>query len=167
MVSSLLEAKDWIGNSPFIVTYSDIFYEINALEELLKSEEDVRILYDLNWQKLWENRFSNPLEDAETFKVDNESFLLEIGNKTNNLENIEGQYMGLLYFSTIGWERILKTIETLDLNQIKKIDMTSLLKIIISLKVIKIKAIPYQGVWGEVDNKEDLEFYNMHYNFFK
>ena len=59
-------------NSPFIVTYSDIF-EINALEELLKSEEDVKILYDLNWQKLWENRFSN-FEDAETFKVDNEVF---------------------------------------------------------------------------------------------
>ena len=54
--------------------------------------------------------------------------------------------MGLLYFSTIGWERILKTIETLDLNQIKKIDMTNFLKIIISLKVIKIKAIPYQGL---------------------
>tara|TARA_A100001388_G_scaffold273484_1_gene255449 strand:- start:337 stop:1080 length:744 start_codon:yes stop_codon:yes gene_type:complete len=167
MVTSLMQASDWINESPFVVSYSDIFYEASAIHLILRNNENLSILYDLNWRRLWEKRFSNPLDDAETFRIDQNSFLTEIGNKTNKINDIQGQYMGILYFSEFGWKSTLKVINSLDQSQIKNLDMTNLLKIILSLKEIKIKAIPYKGIWGEVDNKKDLYFYNDNFKSFK
>ena len=41
---------------------------------------------------------SNPLDDAETFKTLN-GFLIELGKKTINLNEIEAQYIGLFKIS--------------------------------------------------------------------
>ena len=54
----------------------------------------------MNWLELWKKRFSDPLEDAETFKVDKDNFITEIGNKSSSYENIQGQFMGLLSLSS-------------------------------------------------------------------
>ena len=40
--------------------------------------------------------------DAETFRADASGRLLEIGGKTSEIEEIEGQYMGLLKFTPRG-----------------------------------------------------------------
>ena len=34
-----------------------------------------------NWLELWSKRFENPLDDAETFKINEGGYLLEIGQK--------------------------------------------------------------------------------------
>ena len=54
-------------------------------------------------KKIWD-----PLLDAETFKLSSDGSLLEIGNKPRNVEEVEGQYMGLLRFSPRGWSEFLK-----------------------------------------------------------
>ena len=62
----------------------------------------------INWLALWERRFGDPLLDAETFRLSSDGSLLEIGNKPRNVEEVEGQYMGLLRFSPEGWTEFLK-----------------------------------------------------------
>ncbi len=70
---------------------------------------DLAITYDENWRSLWESRFGNPLSDAETFRLDNEDrTLLEIGNKPKTIDEIEGQYMGLLRFTPKGWDEVVQ-----------------------------------------------------------
>ena len=63
----------------------------------------ITISYDRNWKNLWKKRFSDPLVDAETFKIDRNKKILEIGKKTNKYIDIQGQYMGLIKFNPKGW----------------------------------------------------------------
>ena len=108
MVYSLMCAKKWLKNKSFLVSYSDIYYDANTLKLLFKSKDDISITYDPNWLRLWKKRFKKPLSDAETFKIDKNSNLLEIGKKTKNIKNIEGQYMGLLKFTPKGWAKAIR-----------------------------------------------------------
>ena len=49
MVSSLECASEWLSNSNFIISYSDIFYTKEAVRLLLNQEAEIAITYDTNW----------------------------------------------------------------------------------------------------------------------
>jgi choline kinase len=126
----------------------------------MKSNAEIAITYDPNWRKLWENRFSDPLEDAETFRLNKENVVTEIGSKPKNLEEVEGQYMGLIYFRPNSWSELMDIRSKMPQNHADKMDMTSALQKIIDNGNFILKGISYTEEWGEVDNSSDLEFYN-------
>ncbi len=159
MVYSLSCASEWLKNYPCIVSYSDIFYEKLAIELLKNDNSDLSLTYDKNWLAIWKKRFTNPLDDAETFKIDNQHYLLEIGNKTKNLADIQGQYMGLLKFTPKSWNYIENLRSKLSKNESDNMHMTGTLQRIILANELKIKAIAYNGKWGEIDNENDLNCY--------
>ena len=159
MVASLACAKDWLDTDDCIVSYSDIFYDPRVVKKLIHSKDDIAISYDPNWLSLWSRRFENPLEDAETFLIDNDEFVTEIGRKTSSLDHIQGQYMGLLKFSKGTFHKCLETIRNLD-SDLDKIDMTSFLNTLVK-KHVKIKAIPNYYPWGECDTQHDLKILNQ------
>lgn len=67
--------------------------------------------------------------------------------------------MGLLKFSPSGWAELKKYMMQIPLPKtIENIDMTGLLSYLIK-KNVKIKVIPYNGLWVEVDNQVDLSLY--------
>jgi len=103
MVSSLCRASQWLERDTCVVSYSDIVYSADTVTRLLNAEGDIVISYDSQWLRLWRARFEDPLKDAETFRLDEQGRMLEIGGKTRNLEDIQGQYMGLLKFTPKGW----------------------------------------------------------------
>ena len=103
MVYSLNKANSWLKKYKCIVSYGDIFYEKKALKNLLVNKGSISVSYDPFWKNLWKKRFKKPLDDAETFRVKNKN-ILEIGKKTNKINDIQGQYMGLLKFEPIGWK---------------------------------------------------------------
>ena len=106
--------------------------------------------YDPEWLELWKKRFDEPLDDAETFNIDQCNYLIEIGNKTNDINEIKGQYMGLLKFVPDFWE---KNTNPKDDN----IDMTSYLsKLLLNNKIM---AVPNKDKWGEIDSQPDLKIY--------
>ena len=43
----------------------------------------------------------NPLDDAESLKLDKKYYITDIGKKVKNLKNIRGQYIGLTKISKI------------------------------------------------------------------
>ena len=51
-------------------------------------------------------RFKNPLDDAETF-VHKNNELIGIGNRANDISEIQAQYMGLIKLSKKGWNAIM------------------------------------------------------------
>lgn len=159
MVYTLSCAKNWLQNNICIVSYSDIFYEKLAVELLINDNNDLSLTYDKNWLNIWKKRFENPLDDAETFKIDSQGYLLEIGNKPESINDIQGQYMGLLKFTPKSWNYIENLRSKLSKNESDNMHMTGTLQRIISENKIKIKAIEYNGKWGEIDNENDLNCY--------
>lgn len=155
MVSSLFCAPSFDGNT--IVSYSDIVYKPDYINLLENSIYDVVITADKSWKELWSLRFKNPLDDAETFKCE-ENYLTEIGSKTDDINNIQGQYMGLLKFSNFGWKITKNIYMSFPKEKRDKMDMTSLLNELIRNK-IKIKVIFVSGGWCEADTYNDILVY--------
>ena len=158
MVSSLLKAEEWLLSDTCIVSYSDIVYTSKAVEILKNVSADISITYYTKFLELWEQRFENPLEDLETFKINDNFDLIEIGQRTNNLNDIKGQYMGLLKFTPEGWKKIKNLLAGNLPRPVEKMDMTSLLSHALKNN-LKIKTVPYENLWLEVDNQNDLMLY--------
>ena len=159
MVWSLRKADMTLSHNDCIVSYSDIFYTKETVGNLAADPADVAISYDPQWLDLWRARNDDPLSDAETFMCDDKGMLLEIGRKPDSLEDVHGQYMGLLKFTVAGWQKTKQVIEGFSEARIKKMDMTTLLSCLLQ-NDIAIKCVPVSGPWGEVDTPEDAALYN-------
>jgi choline kinase len=160
MVSSLACAKEWLKEGPCIVSYSDIFYSPSAVKILMDCDAALALTYDPNWLELWKARFSDPLSDAETFRLKPNGTLDEIGNKPKSVDEVQGQYMGLLRISADGWAEIIRTREKLSQEQKDRMHMTGTLQMIVDAGRMPISAVPYSGNWGEIDSAEDLRIYS-------
>ena len=161
MVSSLECAQTWLQDEPCIVSYSDIFFEPSAVKLLMASDTDLTVTYDPHWLIQWEKRFDDPLSDAETFRLRADGTLAEIGNKPKTIEEVEGQYMGLLKFTPRGWAEVQRIRASLSAEKRDRMHMTGTLQMIIESGRIPIAAIRYSGDWGEVDNQEDLRAFTQ------
>lgn len=158
MVASLQTADAWLRAGPVVVSYSDIFYSTETVTALARCESAIAIAYDPFWRRLWEERFGDPLSDAESFRLDSHGFLTEIGRKNASYADIEGQYMGLLKFTPQSWRQIVATIDVLPAERRDRLDMTSLLALLIR-ESVRIQAVPREGAWGECDSESDYRLY--------
>ena len=158
MVVSLMMAKDWLLDYTCIASYSDIVYSKDAVKRLIKAKGDIVITYDPNWKELWSKRFSNPLLDAETFILKNKR-VIEIGNRASTIDEIQGQYMGLIKFTPVGWKQVQSYLGNFSQDELDNMDMTTLFQGLISVNY-KIYATPINDCWFEVDSINDLELYN-------
>lgn len=159
MVASLACASQWLENDVCIVSYSDIFYDFTAVRALIACPADLAVTYDPNWLQIWAKRFADPLSDAETFRFSANGRLTEIGNRPRSLEDIEGQYMGLLRITPAGWGEMQRLRELLPPAEADRMHMTGTLQRVITASRVPIHVLPYDGIWGEVDTGEDLAAY--------
>ena len=139
-----------------IISYADIYYNSLAIKLILNKKYDICITSFNGWNDLWKKRFKNPLNDLETFDLDKNRYLTEIGKKTNNIKDIKGQYMGVIGISPRGWVKLNKCISYLPKKVLEKISMTELLEVLLKKK-IKIKVIPYREKFMEIDYLNDLK----------
>ena len=158
MVASLCCARVWLEEEPVLVSYSDIFYPASTARRLAASPADIAISYDPDWLTLWQARFAHPLEDAESFALDGEGCLTDIGRKVDTLDAIGGQYMGLVKFTPDGWREVVACLAALDDAQLRRLDMTTLLGKLIE-RGARIQAVAHSGAWGEIDSASDLAYY--------
>ncbi|MBM3846516.1 MAG: phosphocholine cytidylyltransferase family protein, partial [Verrucomicrobia bacterium] len=158
MVSSLLCADAWLREGECVVSYSDIVYHPDVVQTLTRSREDLSLTYDRLWKTLWSERFEDPLTDAETFRCDGNGRLLEIGGRASAIDQIQGQYMGLLKFTPNGWGRIADFLNTLTPHERDALDMTGMLGRLLAAG-FRIQAVPVDGRWCEVDSDDDLATY--------
>jgi L-glutamine-phosphate cytidylyltransferase len=159
MVMSLATAASWLRSGPVIVSYADIFYRSELVRALGRAPGALVVAYDRSWRSLWTRRFADPLADAETFRTGPGGELLEIGGKTNRIEDIEGQYMGLLKFAPSGWHAVEALLSTLDEPARDRLDMTGLLSRLLARQAIPIGTVGTDGHWGEMDNASDVGIY--------
>jgi L-glutamine-phosphate cytidylyltransferase len=158
MVMSLAAAASWLEAGPVLVSYADIFYRRELVRKLAAAAGDLVIAYDRQWRALWGRRFADPLADAETFRADASGRLVEIGNKTTSIDEIEGQYMGLLKFTPRAWAEIQALLAALEPQARDRLDMTGMLRRLLS-RNFPIATLGTDGQWGEIDNPSDLALY--------
>ena len=158
MVMSLATAASWLSAAPVVVSYADIFYRGELVCGLAAAEGQLVITYDRQWRNLWTRRFDDPLADAETFRIDAAGRLLEIAGKTTRMEDIEGQYMGLLKFTPPAWQAVETLLSTLDGATRDRLDMTGLLRRLLA-RSFAIDTFGTDGQWGEIDSPKDVTLY--------
>jgi choline kinase len=151
--------EEMIGN--VIVSYGDIVYSGDVLNKLMKSKHDISVVIDREWKTYWEARFGNPLNDAETLKIGPDGNIIEIGQKPLSLEEIEGQYIGLMQFTEKGLlilKKIFSEAKSVSILGKKKPEnayMTDLLQAVID-KGYMVWPVFIDGDWVEVDTCDDL-----------
>jgi len=161
MVYSLFCAKSKL-NGECLISYGDIVYSNDILESLLASTDDISIVIDKNWQAYWEARFSNPLDDAETLTLSNGNTITEIGKKPRSIKEINGQYIGLMKFSSKGISQLNELYRTLLAKgecmgkTIESAYMTDIIQEAINAGY-SVKAVPIFSEWIEVDSVSDLQ----------
>lgn len=161
MVASLMCASGWLKQFTCIVSYSDIFYSPATVSALLDCEAPLAISYDPHWRAIWQARFEDPLSDAETFCLDGDNkYVINIGARAQSLDEIQGQYMGLIRIAPDGWAQVEAYLNQLSSSEIDRLDMTGLLSALIA-QGRKIGAVPQVGGWGEIDSAEDLSVYEQ------
>ena len=169
MVETLFCAKEELTED-VIISYGDIIFEENVIKKLIQCQDDFAVIIDKNWEKYWKMRFQNPLSDAESLKIDNEGFIMNIGQRVNNSKEIEGQYIGLMKIR----KNVIKNLK--EFYEDKKMEsktginplnkeisfeqsfMTDLIQSLINSNY-KIKAVPIFGGWLELDTIDDYELY--------
>ncbi|MEL0237905.1 MAG: phosphocholine cytidylyltransferase family protein [Gammaproteobacteria bacterium] len=166
MVKTLFCARDFMQHGEdLIISYGDIIYEEKVLKALFNCHGSICVAADTDWERLWRLRMNNPLNDAETFIMDEDLTIKEIGKKPRSYSQVKAQYMGLI---KIRGDMITKFIDTYD-HMDKKINydgqnfdnmyMTSLIQHLIDTGW-QVKASLVQNGWLEVDTVDDLKCYD-------
>lgn len=161
MVWTLFSAEGHL-NGDVLVSYGDIVYSREILEQLLASTADIAITIDLDWEAFWRSRSEDPLEDAESLKLSDDGSIVEVGKKPNTVEEIQGQYMGLMKFSNtgLGWLKSVfhsaQTSKDIQGKLPEKAYMTDLIQSTIDAGY-RVESVPIHGGWIEVDTVSDLE----------
>ena len=173
MIETLFCAKKEIDET-VIVSYGDIIFQDDVVQKLIESKEDFSVVIDKEWKKYWDIRFDNPLDDAESLILDSENNIKNIGQKTTTLDEIQGQYIGLMMFKGNSTDIIknfyekMKKISKIDINPLNSnlpfelSYMTDFLQGLINEKY-KLKAILIKNGWLELDSMQDYENYNKLY----
>lgn len=150
-----------------IVAYGDIVYGPRVLRALLEQPGDMVVAVDKQWEAYWRQRFGDPLRDAETLALDQAGRISEIGQKPRRLEQIQGQYLGLMRFSAAGLARLAGLFERarqsglLGGRPLAQAYMTDLLQAAIQEGAEIWPAFCY-GEWVEIDTPQDLALAENH-----
>ncbi len=157
MVYSLWRTAEDFGND-VIISYGDILYQKNVLEEILTIENEAIVTVDLDFLPYWEQRTDNPLGDLESLRFNSCDNLAEIGQKSQDFSDIQAQYIGLMRFKNQGLKNLILTYRklegALDSEKFDNLYMTDLLQEMIT-QGHTLKAHKINGQWLEIDSLKD------------
>ena len=169
MIESLMCCGNHL-NGNVIITYSDIIYTKDLMQQIINTKYNIGVAVDKDWKRLWEIRYGTINYDLESCIIRNNK-IIEIGGVENNPNNIDFRYIGILKFSKKGIE-ILKEIYnirkvnnlkwTQSGKEFKKGYMTDILNEIIN-SGYNVHPIITSGNWLEFDTNEDYEKLTEYY----
>ena len=160
-VKSIMCANSLFEKKTVIVSYSDIIYDESIIKSLIEYDGRIVVPYTTNWLEIWEKRFKNPLDDAESFKIDENGNIIEIGQSPSSIYEIQGQYLGILKITPDGWMDIKSILNNLDIKIINSLDITGLLNLLIKNNFY-VKSIKTNFSWFEFDSQQDINVFKKY-----
>ncbi len=171
MVYSFFKARPLIekciNKKDIIISYGDIIYSPQILNQLINTEEKLSCIVDIEFKKYWKLRMENIENDLESLSIDKENNILSIGQKINDLNNVDAQYIGLIKISSKLISSFLKIWdEIVNSNNLdhKNLYMTDFLQYCIN-KGFKLKALKISDPWAEIDTPSDVKVAENLLNF--
>lgn len=159
MVYSLFCAEDQFPEDrDLVISYGDILYDESVATALLGYDAPLCVVVDHAWQALWEQRFADPLADAETLCLDDVGSIREIGAEPESVDEIDAQYIGLLKVRADYIEPFTEVYRDLSNDGLEAVEMTHFIQYVID-SGWTVQSVPIKGHWLEVDTIADLEFY--------
>lgn len=165
ILGSLMEAKEFIKDD-VLISYSDILFDKEILEQILNNKSDIAIAIDLDWEKSYIGRTLHPKSEAENVLLDENQSLVQIRkNIQESSTGTVGEFLGILKLSKLGaqifvekYEKLLKNHEGKFHNapSLKKSYLTDMIQELIDSK-IPVYSIAISGKWCEIDTIQDLE----------
>lgn len=162
MIWSLICAEEQFDGGA-VISYGDIVYSRKCLRDLLHSTADIAVAVDTNWLKYWASRSDDPISDLESLKLHPGTKLIsDIGQRPNSIDEIQGQYMGVIKLTasganifTLALEKAKKT-GSLGAKRLKDAFMTDFLQELV-VSGADVEAVFVDDEWVEVDTINDLE----------
>lgn len=158
MFVSLTKAHEWLEQEPCLVCYSDVVFTPQPVRKLVDCDASLAITYYTGFWELWQKRMENPLDDLETFRLDPQGKLSEIGLRPQRRSDIQGQFMGLIRFTPESWAQAMETVRHPLPKPVEQLDMTTLLNCMLQ-QGYDIQAISDDSMWLECDTNRDFELY--------
>jgi len=164
MVESLFCARDWIERdaADTLVAYGDLVFDETVLAAALSAAPaDVATLVGRQWLRLWSARSPNPLDDAETLRLE-DGLIAEIGRRPADVSAIDGQYVGVTVFSPAGIAAAgeLRRRSREQGAWSERMQMTELLQALVD-DGVPVEAIEVEHGWLELDTPADLTLYRQ------
>lgn len=166
MVYTLFCAEQAMQDDDLLIAYGDIVFNDVVLKKIIQSDSDISVVIDKDWKKYWSARMDNPLEDAETLKINTEGTIKELGKKPTSYHEIEGQYIGLIKIKESMLNPFKEFYKNLDKEasyegkDYENMFMTSFLQMIAN-NLCPLSPVFINNGWMEVDTPSDLEFYDF------
>lgn len=161
MLYSLYCAIDEI-NGDILICYGDSVYDTSIIQDILQSNSEINVASDINWKSYWESRYDNPLTDLESYQINEEMNLVDIGKSPKSFSEIQGQYIGLIRLnkegSIIFRKELLECHEKNNVNNksFKNAYLTDFLQELVH-KNYRIKSHSVSGDYIEIDTKDDIK----------
>ncbi len=163
MVVSLFSAVEMMEGDDLLITYGDIVYSDEVIDKVLTDESEISVVVDKGWEVYWKARMENPMDDAETLKINEVGDIIELGKKAHAIKEIQGQYIGMIKVRKDFVSRFINFYSELDKSEnydgkdFDNMYMTSFLQKITE-ELIPLKPIYINNGWMEIDEPSDLNF---------
>jgi L-glutamine-phosphate cytidylyltransferase len=162
MVASLFQAVDVLrGGDDIVIGYGDIAYERRVLDALLATGGPLAVVVDRGWRPYWQARFERPLDDAETLRLLPDGTIAELGRRPRSIDEIEGQYIGLIKLSGESAADLVEHHDRLvrrDTDGAGQMYMTDFIQSLID-EGWPVKSAIVEHGWIEVDSPADVALY--------
>ena len=106
MVETLFCAKNEMKDT-VIVSYGDIIFEYEVLEQILNFKGDIGVVIDLDWEKQYTGKFGRPISEADNVIMNKKQILKISKNLTKKDDLILAESIGIFKLSKSGAKILL------------------------------------------------------------
>ena len=148
-----------------IITYGDIIFDNEVLEQTLNFKGDVGVVIDLDWKKQYTGKFGRPISEADNVLMNKKQILKISKNLTKKDDLVLAESIGIFKLSKTGAKILLDSYNHLkkshkgkfySASSFKNAFFMDMIQYLIDTNVI-VEPIPINGRWCEIDTQLDLE----------
>ena len=164
-LGSLIVAESELSDD-LLITFGDIIFDEDILDQILSSNSNFGVAIDLNWTKSYEKRIDNPIELAGKVLV-KDGIIKQFSEKLPIKKEgfLIGEFLGIIKLNNASAVILQKSLQQLkkthngkfhDAQSFQCAKITDILQELVEIN-IEINPIFVNGRWCEIDTPKDLE----------
>jgi choline kinase len=87
-----------------IVSYSDIWYDVDVVKRLCHATHDIAIAVDVDWKDAYACRKEHPIAEAETVIFGDDDRVLKLGKMSTDGADVHAEFIGMMKLTARGCE---------------------------------------------------------------